>query len=208
MENTTQIKPQEKITIGSEVGKKVNCSMCKKEGTTDQFVTLQGHKGGVVYLCPECKVKANETFENETKNPNMPLAYAAGIVGAIIGGIAWYFIVIATGKEIGYISIGLGYLVGTGVYLGSGKKRGHTLQIISALITIITIFVTEKFIFDYFINQYIQANISKYPDMVGHSISASFVDPDFLNSLVSPIGLLIYAIGIYFAYKICKPRKI
>jgi len=143
-----------------------------------------------------------------TKNPNILLGVVLGIVGAIVGGIVWYFITIGTEREIGYISLGLGYLVGTGVYWGSGKKRGHQLQIISAVITLITIFVTEKFIFDYFLNQYLQAHISEYPQMVGQTVSVSFTNQDFLMNLVSPIGLLIYAIGIYFAYKICKPRKI
>jgi len=53
----------EKITIGSEVGKKINCSMCQKEGTTDQFVTMQGNKGESIYLCPECKTQTNQSFE-------------------------------------------------------------------------------------------------------------------------------------------------
>lgn len=46
MENTTP----EKITIGSEVGVKVNCAMCEKEGTTDQFVTLQDKKRQSIYF--------------------------------------------------------------------------------------------------------------------------------------------------------------
>lgn len=204
MENKTP----EKIKIGSDVGKKVNCSMCNKEGTTDQFVTLQSHKGGNVYLCPECRIKTNDAFEAETKNPNVVLGVILGAVGAVLGGLVWYFVAVGAEREIGYISLGLGYLVGMGVYLGSGKKRGHKLQIISAVITLLAIFVTEKFIFDYFLNQYVQAHISEFPQMAGQSVSVSFFNPDFLTNLVTPIGLLIYAVGIYFAYKVCKPRKI
>lgn len=205
MKDTTQ----EKITIGSEVGKKVNCSMCQKEGTTDQFITLQGRKGGNVYLCPECKEKANKVFDDETKNPNILLAILIGSIGAAVGGLIWYFIAIGTGREIGYISLGMGYLVGMGVYWGSGKKRGHQLQIISAIIAIVAIFVTEKFIFDYSVNKYLQSHLDQFPGLKpGQNISMSFTDPDFLKNLVSPIGLLIYAIGIYLAYRYCKPRKI
>ena len=198
----------EKITIGSDVGKEVNCSICQKEGTTNEFVTLQNAKGENTYLCTECRVKTNEEFEAETKNPNIVIGIVAGVVGAILGGIVWYFVAVGTGREIGYISLGLGYLVGTGVHLGSGKKRGHQLQIISAVIALLAIFVTEKFIFDHFLNQYIQAHLTEFPQMAGQVVSSSFFDSEFLTGLVSPIGLLIYAIGIYFAYKVCKPRKV
>lgn len=198
----------EKITIGSEVGIKVNCSMCQKEGTTDQFITLQGNKGQNVYLCPECKEKTNESFENETKNPNILLAIITGAIAATIGGAIWYFITITTGREIGYVSLGLGYLIGFGVYLGSGKKRGHQLQLISALLAIVAIIVIEKFIFDYFLNDYFNKHVSEFPGLANQSFSVSFFEPEFWKNMASPIGLLIYAIGIHLAYKFCKPRKI
>lgn len=205
MEKTTP----EKIIIGSEVGKKVDCSMCKKEGTTDEFITLQGDKDQNVYVCIECKGKVNKAFEDETKNPNILLAIIAGIVGATIGGAVWYVVTITTGREIGYISLGLGYLIGFGVHLGSGKKRGKLLQIVSALLAIVAIIVTEKFIADYFLNDYIKKHLSEFPDLLaGQSISVSFFDPEFWKSLVSPIGLLIYVIGVYLAYVFCKPSKI
>lgn len=199
----------EKITIGSEVGKKVNCSMCQMEGTSDQFITLQGHKGQDVYLCPECKEKTSKAFEEETKNPRLWLAVILGAVGGAVGGLVWYFVAIKTGKEIGYISLGLGYLVGFGVYLGAGKKRGHLLQILSAILAVISIIVTEKFAFDYFLNKYIQDNISQFPNILpGQSIPVSFFEPEFWKGFLSPVGLLIYVIGIYIAYRVCKPRKL
>lgn len=205
MENTTQ----EKITIGSEVGMRVRCAMCQKEGTTDQFVTLQGNKGQSIYLCPECKQKANQTFNDETRNPNILLAIVAGAIAAAIGGVVWYFVAIGTGMEIGYISLGLGYIIGFGVYLGAGKKRGHQLQIIAALLAVISIIIIEKFIFDYFANDYVQSHLSEFPGFsAGQKISVSFFEPEFWKNFVSPIGLLIYAIGIYLAYKFPKPRKI
>jgi hypothetical protein len=204
MENKTP----EKIVIGSETGKKVNCSMCKKEGATDQFVALQGAKGASVYVCAECRQKANAEFEAETKNQNVPLGIAGGIVGAVIAGFVWYFVAVGTGKEIGYISLGLGYLVGMGVHIGAGKKRGHNLQVISAVIAAAAIFVTQKFVYDFFLNQYAQAHLTEYPQLAGQVLSASFFDTDFLSALTSPMGLLIYALGIYFAYKVCKAKKI
>lgn len=205
MEQTTP----EKITIGSEVGKKVNCSMCQKEGTTDQFIMLQDSRGQSVCLCPECKEKTNKVFEDETKNIKLSRAILFGIIAGAIGGVAWYLFAVVTGMEIGYISLGLGYLVGYGVYFGAGKKRGKKLQIISAILAILSIIVAEKFIFDHYLNEYIQSNLNDFPDILpGQSISVSFFEPLFWENLASPISILIYAIGIYIAYKFCTPRKI
>lgn len=199
----------EKITIGSEVGIKVNCSMCKREGTTDQFATLQGKKGQNVYLCPQCREETSRALEEETKNPRILLSIIVGAIGAAIGGAIWYVIAVTTGREIGYISLGLGYLTGLGVYLGAGKKRGHQLQVISAILAVIAIIVTEKYIFDYVLNDYLQKNPGQFPDFPsGGKISVSYLEPEFWKNFVSPIGLLIYAIGVYLAYKFCKPRKL
>jgi len=199
----------EKITIGSEVGKTVNCSMCQKQGTTNEFITLQGAKGQSTYLCPDCREKTKQAFEAETKDPNIFLAILAGAVGAAIGGVVWYFVAIGTGREIGYISIGMGYLVGYGVHLGAGKKRGQRLQIIAALLMAVAIIVTEKYIFDFFLNDYIKNNPGEFPDIApGEKVAVSLLEPELWKSFISPIGLLIYAFGIYIAYKFCKPRKI
>ncbi len=199
----------DKITIGSEVGMKVTCSMCQKEGTTNEFVTLRGKDDQDVYFCPVCKEKLNQEFEDATKNPNILRAVIAGSIAAIVGGVVWYFVTIFTGMEIGYISLGLGYLIGYGVYIGSGKKRGHMLQVISAMIAVIAIIIIEKFILDHFLTIYIQENLSEFPDFaVGDTASISFFAPEFWTSMLSPVGLLIYAIGIYLAYSFCKPQKI
>ncbi len=200
---------QGKITIGSKVGVKVNCSMCHKNGVTDQFTTLQNDKGEDIFLCSDCKEEANKSFANETKNANILLAIIVGAIGGIIGGVIWYFVTINSGMEIGYVSLGLGYLIGFGVYLGAGKKRGHQLQIISAILALVAIIVTEKYIFDYFISEYIKNNPSEFPELsVGQTVAVSYFEPEFWKGMISPIGLLIYSIGIYLAYKFCKPNKI
>lgn len=199
----------EKISIGSKVGAACVCSMCRKDGTTDQFTTLQDDKGEDTFLCEDCKGKVNTAFAEETENPDLLYAVLLGTVGAAIGGMIWFLVAIGTGREIGYVSLGLGYLVGYGVYYGAGQKRGYQLQMISALLAIIAIVVTEKFIFDYFLNDYVRKNPSEFPDHpVGKWASVSFFEPVFWKSFMSPIGLLIYAFGIYLAFNFCKPRKL
>ena len=200
---------EEKINIGSQLGETVFCSSCGKSGTSDLFIALQNDKGEPLYLCFECKIKLNIEFENQTQNPKIFPAILLGILGGLLGGLVWYYFTIFSEIEIGYISIGLGYLVGLGVHFGSGKKRGKKLQIISAVIALLAIILTESYILEFFANQYLQQNPSEFPDFLpGEKIYISIFNPAFWTSIASPIGLIIYGVGIYFAYMFCKPKKI
>src|SRR5690606_41520791 len=43
---------------------------------------------------------------------NMPLALLAGVAAAVIGAVLWAVITVATNLQIGYIAVGLRFLVG------------------------------------------------------------------------------------------------
>jgi hypothetical protein len=150
------------------------------------------------------------TAAEETKNPNYLRAIAGGVIAGIIGGLLWYFIAVLTNREFGYVAIALGFLVGMGVIVGSGGKRGHMLQMIALLLTLFVIFVAEYGIFRHTLNIYIQEHASELNDIDPNMIrdALGVLNPIFLKSLISPIGLVIYAIGAYCAYSIPKPRKI
>ena len=55
---------------------------------------------------------------------SMPMALGGGGIAAVIGGGVWALIAHATGYEIGWIAIGVGFLCGLGVrYLGKGETN-------------------------------------------------------------------------------------
>ena len=58
-----------------------------------------------------------------------------GIGAAILGMIVYALFEIATGISIGYLAIGVGYLVGKAMKLGSGGRGGRRYQIAAALLT-------------------------------------------------------------------------
>jgi hypothetical protein len=205
-----QEKENDKIIIGSSVHKSVVCEQCKKEGKADTFFSYQKKDKTEMYLCSECRDKMNAAFKEETKNPNYLRAIAGGVIAGIIGGLLWYFIAVLTNREFGYVAIALGFLVGMGVIVGSGGKRGHMLQMIALLLTLFVIFVAEYGIFRHTLNIYIQEHASELNDIDPNMIrdALGVLNPIFLKSLISPIGLVIYAIGAYCAYSIPKPRKI
>jgi len=73
------------------------CVLCGKNGDVQNFITLSKQKHEEQrYICQDCREKVNQEFLEETKNPNIIRAILLGVVGAIIGGLIWYFIAVFT----------------------------------------------------------------------------------------------------------------
>ncbi|HBD94849.1 MAG TPA: hypothetical protein DC057_11825 [Spirochaetia bacterium] len=193
------------IKIGSNENEQVVCSKCKKEiFVKDGFTFLENNE--TIYLCSECNNQTEKEFISETENSNYFGAISLGLLAGVIAGVAWYLITTITERQIGYISIGVGFIIGYGVLFGSGKKRGFNLQIISAVITLITLLCSEYFIALHFIRKYFLSNKTEFPNYDGHFFFLSPFNEDIVNSIFSPIGVLIWCIGIYFAFSMTKSR--
>ena len=191
---------EEQISIGSKVKETVSCENCKKSIPAGEQYTLRGKDKKEVHLCSECKENINKVFAEETKNPNLPKAILGGIVGGGLGGLLWFLFVVVTKLELGWIAIGVGWLVGMGVHLGSGRKRGLHLQLLSAFLTLATLFIANYFVLYKLVQDEVGIGLQQLP--------FSLVMQVFMKSIISPIGLLIWAIGLYVAFRVPQPRKI
>ncbi len=196
------------IKIGSKANENVTCSQCSKTVLGNQAYSYQGKDKTSIFLCEECRTQAEKAFDEETKNPNIPFAVICGCVAAVVAGIAWAAFSILTGYQVGYIAIGVGFVIGWSVIWGSGQKRGQTLQLISAGLTFITLFVSEYAMTMYYGRQYLLAHPEEAPGYDGSWLFANPFSPDLLKDMLSPMGLVIWGIGIYFAYSLPKSRKI
>ena len=56
--------------------------------------------------------KAEALFAQLVQQQNFPLGVAVGFVTALVGGLAWATVTIATGYQIGWMAVGIGFLVG------------------------------------------------------------------------------------------------
>lgn len=196
------------IKIGSKASEVVLCSQCQKEVSGAQYYTYKDKEGQAMFLCDNCRGIAEKAIQEETNNPSMGMALVLGMLAAVVAGVVWFAFSVLTGYQIGYIAIGVGYLIGKAVIWGSGGKRGMPLQIMSAVITLLTLFISQYFITVYYIRQYLQEHISEYPGYAGQWFFVAPFDPDIISAIFSPMGLLIWAVGIYFAYTIPKSRVI
>ena len=201
-------KDNMEIKIGAKADQVVKCSGCQKEVSAGQCYTYKGKKGESIFLCEACKEATEKTFKEETQNPNMPMATICGMLAAVIAGAAWFLLTILTKYQVGYVAIGMGFIIGYAVIWGAGKKRGVSLQILSGAITLVTLLVSQYVLELYYIRKYLLEQKAEFPGYNGQWIFVSPFSPEVLKDMFSPIGIFIWAIGIYFAYSLPKARSI
>lgn len=200
---------EESIKIGAKSEENVECSNCQKSIPATEAYCFQGKNNEDVYFCAECKQEIDTALQQETENPNYFGAIILGLIAGAIGALVWYFIEILTGYQIGYVALGLGYLVAWAVILGSGKKRGISLQIISSVIALLAVLSASYLSFMHFFNDYLQEELATAAG--GQSIPYIWLSPlnkDLLQALISPMGLVIWGLALYIAFRTPQARKL
>lgn len=205
--NPSRNQPSEDpIQIGGKANQSVLCAQCQQEIPAGEYYSYRGAKGEDVFLCLKCRGQVEEAFQAESRNPNLFGAMALGLIGGLVAGVVWYLIVVVTGYEVGYVGIGVGYLIGLAVHIGSGRRRGVPLQMLSAGITLMALLVANYFTFLHSLQKYLIEQ--KTEGYGGEFFFISPIHPAFLQNLVSPIGLLIWAVSLYVAFSVPKPRML
>jgi hypothetical protein len=184
-----------------EIVKCANCSY-PIDANAANFLIESSKKGGdTKLLCPNCKILIEEAILKETQNYNMILAVLTGLVGGAIGAIVWYLVVSFTGWQVGIVAIAVGWLVGQGVVLGAGRKRGYQLQVISVILTIIAMLASEYFVLVYFYHD--AGYFGSLPINIFLKIYGSNI-----FSFEGILTLVFYGIAIWQAFVIPAPRKL
>jgi hypothetical protein len=186
------------------------CAGCGAEIAIGSEVLVQGknRRDPAITLCQGCSAKVENEFQAETEGANLVGAAFVGALAAIAAGLVWFGVVVATKYEVGFLALGLGWLVAFAVVWGSGKKRGALLQILSAGITLVTMVASEYFILRYIALQgLIQEgyDVSRVPLFLPIS--------DIINVMVEylkaePTTLLFWALAVWQAFVIPAGRKL
>jgi hypothetical protein len=63
----------------------------------------------------------NQHYANLRAHQNLPLGILAGFGASLVGAVIWAVVTVATGYQIGYLAVGVGFLVGMAIrYVGKG----------------------------------------------------------------------------------------
>ena len=131
---------------------------------------------------------------------NLALGVAGGVAGAVLGAIGWAAVSAATSFQIGYMAIGVGWLVGYGVRtLGGGMSKtygyaGAALSLAGCLLGHFGAVVAADAK---------SANLPVVTLLTG--VDPASV-PATLIANFQPMDVLFYGIALYFGYKFSLRR--
>ncbi|MFL5608582.1 MAG: hypothetical protein ACJ8AD_19155 [Gemmatimonadaceae bacterium] len=114
----------------------MSCAMCSQPIQSVYYET-----GGSV-VCAPCRGKLESSIGSSGKGGRVLRASGLGFLAAVAGSVVYYAIRAATGYEIGIVAILVGWGVGRGVFLGSGRRGGRGYQSLAVGLTYLAIATT------------------------------------------------------------------
>lgn len=182
------------------------CVECSKPITSkDEYTIIGTSKNGEVerVLCPDCQTALREALDQETLAPNIPFALLAGLLGAVVSGLIWYYFVTITGIQFGLVSVLMGWLVGKCVVWGSGNKRGKSLQLLSLFLTVVAIIFSEYLIFNHYFTE-------EFGSGYGNISLSDFLSlyRVYFTQDTGFLDLLFFGIALWQAYRVPRKREL
>lgn len=139
--------------------------------------------------------KLNNYISMLKLDQNLSFGVMAGLAASILGAALWAFITVMSGYQIGYMAIGIGFLVGFTIRkVGKGFDKvfgiaGAALSLFGCLLgnylSMVAFYSSEQ-------------GISFFE--VLPAIEASAI-PDVMIASFAPMDLLFYGLAVYFGYK-------
>lgn len=127
---------------------------------------------------------------------NLHLGFIAGLSAALVGAAIWAVITVSTGYQIGYMAIGLGFLVGFAV-----KETGKGIdKIFGVMGAVLSLFGCLLGNFLSTIGFFANSEGVGYFETLA-SIDYSYL-PEIMMETFSLMDLLFYGIAIYQGYKL------
>lgn len=134
-------------------------------------------------------VKAAE--EEQLMNSSILAALFGGGLAAVVGGVIWGLIVIATGYVIGFMAWGIGWLAGFAVVLFSKGRKGVPLQVIAVLSSVFGIVIGKYFTFFHYLKEEVT---KKYG--VGAAFNLSIFSERVIQFFIGNIGSMLSGFDI------------
>ncbi len=135
-------------------------------------------------------------MERLRSEQNFGAAVLAGLAAAVVGAVAWAAITAVTGYQIGYMAVGVGFIVGSAVRV-VGKGVDRVFGIAGALLALLGCLLGNLFTVCYFVSVAVEMGILEVLTMLDPAIVI-----DMLVTTFSPMDLLFYGIAVYEGYRL------
>jgi hypothetical protein len=127
---------------------------------------------------------------------NLPFGFLGGVAGMVLGAVLWAVLTALLDRQIGYMAIGVGFLVGLGVRL-LGRGLSPAFGVVGAALSLAGVLAG---------NVIASALLASRELGVPFGDVLSILDLDLIveiikESFAGPIDLLFYALALYFGYR-------
>src|SRR6185312_8970545 len=140
--------------------------------------------------------EGNAASDTAGASPKLAPALLAGAAAAVIGAVLWAVVTVATKYQIGWMAVGVGFLVGIAVRK-AGRAGSPRQAMIAAVLALLGCGLGNLLSACGFVAQ---------QDSVGFWQVLGQLTPDIAIKLLqvtfSPMDILFYGIAIYQAYKL------
>jgi len=146
------------------------------------------------------QTKVKSFMQRRKAEQSMPLALAGGVVSALLGAAIWAIVTDATGYQIGWMAVAVGFLVGFAVrYLGKGIER--PFQYVGAVCALLGCVLGNYFAVAGSVAQ--DMHIDFFTVLSRIPIDKAF---DVMRTSFQPMDVLFYAIAVYEGYRFSLKR--
>lgn len=169
------------------------------ESSADELSPLgDAHQSELAAHTPSIDpVKASAVYAQLVRQQNLPLGVIGGLAAAIVGAAIWAGVTIATQYQIGWLAVGIGFLVGWSVrYLGKGltKSFGIAGGLLALFGCVLGNFLAMCGL--------VAADAGQpIVDLTLAIASRPSVAADLMRATFSPMDLLFYGIAVFEGYK-------
>jgi len=130
------------------------CSVCGRTSETKAGWFFRREKQDrrnfvEINYCPSCAAKAQTEIQEQSRDANLQGGILLGALGAALGALGWYALVLFTNTKFGIAAVGVGWLVGRAVLLGAGNKKGGALEVAAAALALVGLIGGEYLIINH-----------------------------------------------------------
>ncbi len=126
---------------------------------------------------------------------NLVMATLAGLVAAVVGASIWAAVTVATGYQIGWLAIGIGFAVGIAIrYVGKGIDQ--VFGVVAAVLSLLGCALGNLLSVAYFV-----ADTESVPffELLAHMDLDVAIE--IMTATFNPMDIVFYAIAVYFGYR-------
>lgn len=126
---------------------------------------------------------------------NLPKAVLLGVIACIVGAVVWGLVSFSTGYQIGYMAIGIGFLVG--IAMRQGKGVTPVFGIIGAALSLLSCVMGDFFSIIGFVSKEYEVSFMDALTGIDYKSVASLM----MENLAS-MTIVFYGIALYEGYKL------